>query len=131
MKYFLIIIMPFISLVGQGSDDVVYESCTGFTTSSPQYSGQVASFEITRNGILDVVSDFGRRSFNSRWHRGVDITIKGPYIEDNGFHIRAINGGVIEGIYGVANDYKVISIGHLWKCVIAYSFVSIGRCKSP
>lgn len=99
------------SLVAQNYS-VNYNSCTGCTTTNPQYNTATTAFTLTGNGVIDVVSDFGRRNGNgiSNWHRGVDITLKNPNTEDNGYHLLSITDGLIARIQGYAPGFKLISI---------------------
>ncbi|OWY20261.1 hypothetical protein B6N25_12280 [Sphingobacteriales bacterium TSM_CSS] len=91
--------------------DVNYHSCTGCTGSTPAYNLTPAAFELTGDGVIDVVSDFGRRTGTgiSNWHRGVDITLKDPLTEDEGYHVLSITNGRVGRILGT-EAYKLISI---------------------
>ncbi len=114
MKRAIVIIIALASLsqILWAQYDVSYHSCTGCTGSAPTYNLTPTSFELTGDGYIDVVSDFGRRTGNSisNWHRGVDITINDvPATEDKGYHVLSITHGRIGRILG-DDGYKLISI---------------------
>ncbi|HRK29182.1 MAG TPA: hypothetical protein PK239_18045, partial [Chitinophagales bacterium] len=109
--FVLIIALATFAPLLQAQYDVNYHSCTGCTGNSPNYNLTPTSFALSGDGIIDIVSDFGRRSGGySKWHRGVDITIKYPWTEDKGYHLLSITHGRIGRILGTATSYQLISI---------------------
>ncbi|MBK8442397.1 MAG: T9SS type A sorting domain-containing protein [Sphingobacteriales bacterium] len=115
MKNIIILLLIYMGAVGTSvaqTYNVGYHSCTSCNSNNPNYNTNPSFFELTGAGVIDVVSDFGRRNGTgiSNWHRGVDITLKDPATDDTDFHLLSIVGGKIARIQGNAGGFKLISI---------------------
>ncbi len=120
---------------------VQYDPCTDCLTSSPQYQATRA-FNPLNNDSDNIASDFGPRYLGSspyNWHGGIDYSSEpNNFNQDKGYHLRAIEGGIIHAIYpSSATGAKAIIIEgpnnnfgylHIFENGVSYP-ISVGDCK--
>lgn len=113
MKYIylliLVILLPMMSIYGQYT--LNFETCTNcnnatitntYQGSMPlPISGYCTYGDVEGMQNSEVVSDFGRRGGNSRWHKGVDVN-RGNNAT-SGDHVLAIQGGTVVGVKNFGN----------------------------
>lgn len=117
----------YFTVLGQERNDlqISWEECTNCGNNYPTYNN---TDDLTS---WDIVSDYGRRETNSRWHAGIDISPRGGSGEA-GFHIISPVSGTIREIFRMS--YKVLVIdgpgnndygfGHIFEDELNYPFRS-------